>query len=47
MHSHGGQLLACKYGKGGNSCVTIINLLRMVELHTFKTQAEVKQLFWN
>jgi hypothetical protein len=47
IYSHGGQLATCKFGKGLNSCVTIVNMLRLVELCTFKLQAEPRQLVWN
>lgn len=47
IYSHGGQLVACKYGKGANSSIVIINLLRLAELCTLKTQAEPSQIFWN
>ncbi len=30
IYSHGGQLAACRYGKGTNACVTIINMVRSV-----------------
>ena len=39
LYSHGGQLAACRYGKTPNSCVTIINMLRSVEICTFKIQS--------
>lgn len=47
VYSHGGQLAACRYGRGNNSCVTIVNMLRLVIVHTYKLQAEPKQLLWN
>lgn len=47
LFSHGGQLAACKFGRGANSCVTIVNMVRLVELCTFKVQSEPKQLVWN
>jgi hypothetical protein len=47
VYSHGGQLAACRFGKGINSCVTIVNMLRLVEICTFKLQAEPRQLVWN
>ena len=30
VYSHGGQLVACRFGKGSNACIKIINNLRMV-----------------
>lgn len=39
VYSHGGQLVACRYGKGINSCIAIINNLRLVEVATLKPQA--------
>ena len=39
--------MACKYGRGQNSCIVIINLLRLVEVCSFKPGAEPIQLFFN
>jgi hypothetical protein len=47
VYSHGGQLVACKYGRGANACIQIINLLRLVEVSTIKVQAEPLQIVWN
>jgi hypothetical protein len=47
LYSHGGQLAACRYGKGINSCIAIINNLRLVEVGTLKIQAEPIQIVWN
>lgn len=47
VFSHGGQLAACRFGKNMNTCITIINLVRLVELYTWKIQAEPKQYVWN
>lgn len=30
VFSHGGQLAACRFGKGNNACVSIINMVRLV-----------------
>ena len=29
VYSHGGQLVACRYGRSTNSCLVIYNLLRL------------------
>ena len=29
VYSHGGQLVACRYGRGQNSCLIVYNLLRL------------------
>ena len=47
LYSHGGQLVACKYGRGANSCITIINLIRLVQIATFKVKEDVSQMVWN
>jgi hypothetical protein len=47
VYSHGGQLVACRYGRGANSCIQVINLLRLVEVSTIKVQAEPIQIVWN
>lgn len=47
IYSHGGQLAACRFGKTANACVTIINMLRSIEVCTFKIQSEPKQFLWN
>lgn len=47
IYSHGGQLVACRFGKGLNSCIKIINNLRMVEVGQLKVQAEPRQIIWN
>jgi WD40 repeat protein len=47
LYSHGGQYVACKYGKGANSSVTILNTLRMTEITTLKTHAEPTFMLWN
>lgn len=47
IYSHGGQLVACKYGRGQNSCVFVYNLLRLTEVGTYKVQGEPIQIFWN
>lgn len=47
IFSHGGQLVACRYGKGPNSCIEIINLLRLHTVSTIKVQAEPTQILWN
>jgi hypothetical protein len=39
IYSHGGQYVACKYGRGINSSIVILNTLRMTEIITFKTHA--------
>jgi len=38
IYSHGGQLVACRYGRGQNACVAVYNLLRLVEVGTYKIQ---------
>jgi hypothetical protein len=47
IYSHGGQLAACRFGKGVNSSIAIINILRLVEIGTLKVQAEPTQYVWN
>jgi len=47
LYSHGGQYVACKYGKGANSTITILNTLRMTEIITLKTHAEPTFILWN
>lgn len=47
VYSHGGQLVACKYGKGSYSSIVIVSLQRMAQLFTIKVQAEPSQIFWN
>ena len=39
LYSHGGQIAACHYGRGVNSCIQIINNLRLIELGTLKIQS--------
>jgi hypothetical protein len=47
VYSHGGQMVACRYGKGQNSCIVLFSLLRMVEVCTFKILAQPTQMFFN
>lgn len=47
IYSHGGQLVACRYGKGSNSCLQIINLLRLTQVNTIKIQSQPLQIIWN
>ena len=47
VYSHGGQLIACRYGRGQNSCIIVYNLLRLVEICSFKVGAEPTQIFFN
>jgi hypothetical protein len=39
--------VACKYGKGVNSSITVLNTLRMTEITTFKTHSEPSFIVWN
>ena len=39
VYSHGGQLVACRYGRGQNSCILVYNLLRLTEICSFKVGA--------
>lgn len=47
IYSHGGQLVACRFGKGMNSCIEVINLLRLTSVSIIKIQAEPIQILWN
>ena len=47
IYSHGGQYVACKYGKGANSSIAILNSLRMTEIITIKTHGEPNFILWN
>ena len=47
VYSHGGQLVACAFGKGVNSCIKIFNNLRQVELASLRIAAEPTQIVWN
>jgi hypothetical protein len=47
VYSHGGQLVACRYGRGINSCIAIINTLRLVEVGVLKIQSDPHQIVWN
>lgn len=39
VYGHGGQLVACHFGRGANACIVIINTLRLIEVCTIKVQA--------
>ena len=39
VYSNGGQLVACRFGRGMNSCIKIINNLRMCEVGQIKVGA--------
>lgn len=47
VYSHDGHLAACRYGRGSNSSVVILNLLRLTEMCVIKLQAEPLQMLWN
>lgn len=47
VYSHGGQLVACQYGRGMNSSIAIINTLRLVEVGLLKIQVDPLQIVWN
>jgi hypothetical protein len=47
VYSHGGQLAACLFGRGVNSCIKIVNNLRMIEVTALKVQADPSQIVWN
>jgi len=47
VYSNGGQLVACRYGKGTNTCVALFNPNRLLELDTLKIQADSLQLVWS
>lgn len=47
VYSHGGQLVACRYGRGMNSSIAIINTLRLVEVGLLKIQVDPLQIVWN
>jgi hypothetical protein len=47
VFSHGGQLAACRFGRGSNACVIILNMVRLVEICTLKLLSEPRQLVWN
>ena len=36
VYSHGGQLTACRFGRGSNACLKIINNIRMLEVGQIK-----------
>lgn len=47
IYSHGGQLAACRFGKGNNANITIVNLIRLTEVCTLKIQSDPLQIVWN
>ncbi len=46
-YSHGGQLIAIIFGKGANSCITILNTLNLKEVMNFKLGYKPAQVIWN
>ena len=46
VYSYGGQFVACRYGRGINSSIIVLNLLRLVEVAAYKIQAEPLQVIW-